>query len=816
MSRILIVEDKEENLYYLSALLKGHGYEVEAARHGAEALTMARRQIPDMVVSDLLMPVMDGYTLLRHWKLDARLKDVPFIVYTATYTEEEDRQLALKLGADAFILKPAEPEVFLLELETVFAAVGSNKIFSKDSPQEEDTDTILKSYSETLIRKLEEKMIQLEETNKALEADIAKRQEMEQSLRETELRFNQLAENINEVFWLSDPDKRIMYYVSSGYERIWGRSRESLYQSPRTWLEAIHPEDRQRIDEASRQEQALGNYEEMYRIIRPDGSIRWIRDKAFPVLDDSGKVYRIAGTAEDITEHRLAILRIKEQAALIDKTQDAIIVKDLDGVVIFWNASAERIYGWTRDEITGKRADSILFKEKLQMKEAQEILLKKGEWIGELRQQNKDGSEVLIEGRWTLLKDEKGNPKSILAVNTDITERKKIEAQFLRVQRLESIGTLAGGIAHDLNNVLSPIIMGLDLIRQNEEFPEHLYLILDSMARSARRGTDLVKQVLSFARGLEVRKITLQLEHVVREVESIIENTFPKNISFGYTPSRNLALISGDPTQLHQVILNLCLNARDAMEQGGHLHISTRNVTLSKQNLDSYPECQPGPYVCLEVRDEGVGMTPEIKEKLFEPFFTTKETGKGTGLGLPTVLGIVRSHSGFITVYSEPGQGTAFHVYLPAKQEVDEVEAFVAHTGPLPEGNGECILVVDDEEAILNVTKDTLETFGYTVFLAGNGAEAVKLFSLHRDKIDLVLTDMMMPVMDGPELVMALQQINPDVKVVACSGLEASRMLSRASGAGVSVFLTKPFTAESLLTTVHEALHFSAENGANG
>lgn len=299
MKRILVVDDKAENLYYLESLLTGHGFEVEAARQGAEALVKTRKAPPDAVVSDLLMPVMDGYTLLRHWKADPRLKGVPFIVYTATYTEAEDERLALSLGADAFILKPAEPEDFLSRLRAVqdAASPAAPRVPGGDEP------SMLRVYSETLIRKLEEKTLQLEEANKALQDDIASRERTALSLQESEQRFRQLAENIQEVFWMTDPAKTRMLYISPAYERIWGRSCQSLYERPGSWAEAIHDEDRDRVRAATAR-QVSGAYDETYRILRPDGSLRWIHDRAYPVMDGNGTVYRIVGTAEDVTDRK--------------------------------------------------------------------------------------------------------------------------------------------------------------------------------------------------------------------------------------------------------------------------------------------------------------------------------------------------------------------------------------------------------------------------------------------------------------------------------------------------------------------------------
>jgi PAS domain S-box-containing protein len=527
--------------------------------------------------------------------------------------------------------------------------------------------------------------------------------------------------------------------------------------------------------------------------------------------DSEGRIITTSIVATDLREQKRAQGKIEEQAALLDHAQDAIIVHDLSGKIKYWNKSARRVFGWTKKEVTGRRVQDILHETPEPFDDAMAELLRHGIWTGELNQRDRDDKDVLVEGRWALVRDQFGDPKSVLSINTDITEKKKLEIQFFRAQRMESIGTLAGGIAHDLNNVLGPIIMAVDLFKLKMTDPQDLEL-LETVAVSARRGADMVRQVLSFARGLEGQRTLVRPLQLMKEVQRIARDTFPKSISIRASAPEETWNLLGDPTQLHQVILNLCVNARDAMPNGGSLSLSAANVRIDSQFAAMHPDAQPGAYVVLEIADTGMGMTPEVQERIFEPFFTTKEIGKGTGLGLSTTLAIVRSHQGFVIVESVPGKGTKFRVHLPAELEGAEA-SHGEGSSDFPRGRNELILIIDDEASVRTITSQTLQTFGYRVITAADGAEGVAKYAQHIQEIAAVVTDMMMPVMDGVATIHALSRLNADVKIIAASGLATKGAEAEAAGAGVKLFLTKPYTASSLLVALRDLLR-SENRGA--
>jgi two-component system, cell cycle sensor histidine kinase and response regulator CckA len=638
---ILIVEDSEDDLLLLLRELRRGGYNPDYVRveTAAEMQAALDRQTWDIVIADYTLPRFSAPEALV--LLQQKQQDIPFIIVSGTIGEEA-AVAAMRSGAHDYLLKD--------NLTRLVPAVARELRESQERQQ---------------------------------------RLWAEQALQESEERFRQLAENITEsVFWMSDPRAQQILYVSPAYENIWGSSCESLYANSATWIEAIHPDDRQRIQTIFFDQSLIGNYDEEYRVVRPDGSIRWIRDRGFPLKDHMGKPYRAVGFAEDITN------------------------------------------------------------------------------------------------------------------------RKSTEAVLRRTERLESLGTLSSGIAHDLNNVLTPIIGIVQLLPLKiPNLDEQTKRLLQLLDQSAHRGADLVKQILSFSNGVESKPTSTQVSSLLLEIQKIIQQAFPKNIELSIDLPSELWLITADETLLHQVFMNLCVNARDAMPEGGKLSITAENLAIDASYAQMHLDAQVGPYLVVTVADTGMGIPAKILNNIFDPFFTTKEIGKGTGLGLSTVIGIVKSHHGFIDVFSEIGVGTKFKVYLPA---TDILEAVPIPSSPSPTNlnpprnlsQSKLILVVDDEVAVQEIMQATLETYGYRVITASDGIEAIACYAKHN--ISAVLLDMMMPLLDSATIIRTLLKLNPQVNIIAMSGLATNEAVTKTLNEGVKAFLAKPFTAAELLNLLSE------------
>jgi two-component system, cell cycle sensor histidine kinase and response regulator CckA len=518
-------------------------------------------------------------------------------------------------------------------------------------------------------------------------------------------------------------------------------------------------------------------------------------------------IHRALRDSNERRQREMAAQRIREQAELLNKARDAIIVTDLEGIITFWNKGAERVCGWTARDVVGRRLDHILGTGAYAgIEMARKALEEKDEWRGEFHIHDRQGKLLVMEISASLIRDDRGQPKARLCIGTDVTAKKNLEEQFLRVQRLESIGMLASGIAHDLNNVLAPIFLAAPLLREHATNPVDLRMIT-TLEKSAERGAGLVRQILAFAHGVGGEHQLVQVKHLLRDTLSVINETFPKDIKAEEKIHADLWPIMANPTQIHQVLLNLCVNARDAMPHGGRLLLRAENCFLDAQAAKGIEGASAGAWLVLHVEDSGTGIPPETLARIWEPFFTTKGIGKGTGLGLSTVRGIVENHKGFINLKTRVGQGTAFRVYLPAsgatsgRDNADTVAPFAAR------GEGELVLVADDETTILEITSTILSQNGYKVIVARDGTEAVALFAKRCDEISLVISDLSMPNLGGAELSKVLHRLNPNVKILTMSGLNDGSVKESQMERFTGAFLIKPFKPQILLQAVQSMLH---------
>jgi PAS domain S-box-containing protein len=504
---------------------------------------------------------------------------------------------------------------------------------------------------------------------------------------------------------------------------------------------------------------------------------------------------------------RRAAERIQEQAELLDRANDAIMVRDLTDRILYWNRGAERLYGWTAEEAVGREVRELLYHgATAHLDDATAALMREGNWEGEIRQVNRDGREVIVESRWTLVLDEEERPKSRLIIDTDVSDKKKLEAQLIQAQRMEAVGRLAGGVAHDFNNLLTVIIGFSEMVLGGLEPQEPTHELIKEVHDAGHRAAALTRQLLAFSRKQVMAFVVLNVNSLISETQKMLCRLIGEDIHLTTSLDPELGLVKADPGQIEQVLMNLVVNARDAMPHGGQLTIETQNVELEPPGGRCGVELASGPYVIVAVSDTGCGMDEAIKVRIFEPFFTTKEMGKGTGLGLATVYGIVKQSGGAIEVESEPGLGTTFRIYLPRQtSDTTDTDRYPSESSLLPCGT-ETVLLVEDEDCVRTLGALALRSSGYTVLEAPDGEEALAICQRHAGDLDLLVTDVVMPKMNGRQLADQMAAMRPDLKVLYISGYADDTIVHHGVGEAGLAFLQKPFTPSVLVRKVHEVL----------
>jgi PAS domain S-box-containing protein len=680
-NRILVVDDQEENRYLIEVLLKGNGYEAFSTNNGAEALAQLHSGEFDLIISDILMPVMDGFELCRQVKADERLRRIPFIVYTATYTGPQDEAFAMKIGANQFLQKPCEPELLMATVREVMAAARSGEAAPPPEPPQDEE--VFKLYNERLVRKLEQKMLQLEQETKTL-------RETEKALRISERKYRRLHESITDGY---------------AYVDMQGFIRES---------------------------------NESFR--------------------------RMLG----YTDEELSRL------TYIDLTPEK------------WRAYEQEI---VTTQVLSQGYSEVYEKEYC----------------------NKDGRVFPVELRTFLVRNDVDEKEGMWALVRDVTERKQaekaqkeLEEQLHQAQKMESIGRLAGGVAHDFNNMLSVILsyaqMGLEKTESGSSLHGYLQDILDA----AQRSVNMTRQLLAFARKQAIVPQVLDLNETVEGMLKMLRRLIGEDIQLRWLPQAKLWPVKIDPSQVDQLLANLLVNSRDAIAGVGSITIETGMAMFDQAYCGHHAGAAPGEYVLLAVSDDGSGMAREILDKIFEPFFTTKELGLGTGLGLSTVYGIVKQNNGSINVYSEPGKGTTFKIYLP-RHTIKPAMVAPERPATTQRGQGETVLVVEDEPAILKMASVMMLGLGYKVLSANSPLEAIKISHRHTE-IDLLLSDVIMPEMTGKDLAELLMVSHPNLKCLFMSGYTANVIASHGVLEEGINFIQKPFSVRELSIKLREAL----------
>jgi len=621
-----------------------------------------------------------------------------------------------------------------------------------------------------------------------------------------------LFDGARDAIFLSDPATGIILDANEQATRLLNRPKKEIIGRHQT---EIHPPDQ------------AGHYRDLFNqhvqtapealveaeVMRSDGQLVPVEISA-SVIELPGRRRVFQGIFRDISRRKEVLEQLRTLSTAVEQSSASIVITNVQGDIEYVNPKFAQLTGYAPEEVVGK--NPRILKSGHTPAEAYQKLwsdITQGRaWRGEFQNKKKDGGLYWETAFISPIRDEQGKITHFLAIKDDITEKKRLEQQFLRAQRMDCLGAIAAGVAHDLNNILAPILMSVDLLRSSPgAMAEKDFLEL--LHTSATRGTEVVRQLLIFGRGLEVRRSHVQVRTLLLEMARLIQETFPKTITVETSLPRDLWLISADPTQIHQVLLNLCVNARDAMAHGGVLTITAENQIVDETAAAEAPDARPGKFVRLTVTDTGTGMAPETLDKIFEPFFTTKEPGKGTGLGLATALGIVKGHEGFLQVHSRRGEGTRFEIYLPAMagSEAPEADKALARPPP-PKAHGEVILLVEDEDAMRAVGRQMLISNGYRVLTARNGAEGILKYSRHRNDILAVVTDLVMPVMDGAAFIRALRELSPRTRIIAMSGLAPEAAPDQPQA---DAFITKPFETEELIQTLQQVLN-SPERGDFG
>ncbi len=783
--KVLVADDIPENVYMLEVLLKHHGYEVSTAVNGKEALEKLKLEPASLIISDILMPKMDGFQLCRAVKADAALKNIPFIFYTSTYTTEKDKNFALSLGADRFILKPTDPEKFSGIIKDVLAENTIGLLKRGKLSVEKETE-YLKGHQARLIKKLDDKIAELERSEERYRSLIACAMDAIITLDESGMILS----------WTDAAEKMFGYE----FDEVIGQHFSLLV-----------PEDLQ-----AEQEELIARLKERKQI----GCLETVRRTKSGMLipvgislglmkDKEGKDLGISAVIRDMSERKKAEQFVQD---IFQSMGEGLAVLDRNFKIIAANPAYSKMAGLAPEEIKGRACYEVSHHHSRPCGEdgfecPVSVSFRTGGPFSATHRHEAAGREpTAVEVRSYPLKDRSGEVNLVIAIVRDVSANKRLEAQLLQSQKMEAIGRLAGGVAHDFNNILTAII-GYGSIAQRKVKPgDSLLTDLDHILESANRASELTRSLLAFSRKQIMNRQLVDVNEIINRVEKFLRRIIGEDIELKTALKEGALTVDADRSQLEQVLMNLGTNARDAMPDGGAFSIETDAVVVDDEYMKACDGItRPGTYAVVSVSDSGIGMNEATRKQIFEPFFTTKGPGKGTGLGLSIIYGIIRQHNGFITVDSEPEQGTIFRIYLPLAQTpvVDEKKI---PESIIPLGGAETILLAEDDTNVRELSRVALTEFGYTVITAKNGEDAVRMFTEHQGHIHLLILDAVMPRKTGEEVYEMIKKKQPDIKALFMSGYAVDSVHMQRLLAKGMAFIQKPIAPMPFLLKVREVL----------
>ena len=806
-TRILIVEDDAEVAQGTALVLNRAGYVTATVSDGIAALESLPQFQPHLVLSDCDMPGMGGLELCRAIKTDPAYTDVFAILVSGTFTDSDDQSLGLDAGADGYIARPIGNRELLARVNAFVRILQLNRSLRKQAAALRESGAAANAAQLASLNLMEDALAvraRVEAANEQLRKEITARQESEAALRESETHLRALLDGLPGAVYSFSTEHGGRYY-SSRVTELMGYLPEQLYAQPRLWFDAIHPEDRPRVEQAIAGAASGNLFCVEYRIRNARGAWRWLEDRAYRSELDGTDVI-INGYALDITDQRQAEAELRLESAALQAAANAIFITDREGRMQWVNAAFTVCTGYGLAEALGQnprllksgKHDTAYFQELWDMILAGKV------WHGEVINRRQDGGLYTADMTITPLLDERGEITHFISVNQDITKRKVLEAEFHQAQKMEAFGQLAGGVAHDFNNMLA-VIMGNTSSLNLDLLPEERQHIIGEITKATDRAANLTRQLLAFSRRQTLQPKVVDLNELVSGMVKMLRRIIGEDIRLKTNLLTGGGLVFADPGMIEQILLNFGVNARDAMPAGGEILISVAHLDLDETT--AVGKACAGPFVRLSFRDTGSGIPTELLPRIFEPFFTTKQAGKGTGLGLATVASIVEQHHGWITVDTAVGEGTTFHVHLPRLADQAHAAAEAAEPTIPTSGGSETILLVEDEAQLRLVARRTLERFGYTVLEAVSGAAALEVWREQNGAVDLLVTDMVMPGgVSGPELAERLLAEKPEQKIIFMSGY-ASDAARRGMKVPVGMkILQKPFTNFRLLQEVRDCL----------